>query len=40
MATTAVPTTGGADSISIGGNASGSYIYGNLGNDRVSWLQA
>ena len=29
-------TLGGADSISIAGNASGSYIYGNLGNDRVS----
>ena len=30
-------TLGGADSISIGGNASGSYIYGNVGNDRVSF---
>ena len=30
-------TLGGADSISIAGNASGSYIYGgNIGNDSVS----
>ena len=29
-------TLGGADSISANGVASGSYIYGNVGNDRVS----
>ena len=36
MAITAWPLVGGADSISIAGNASGSYIYGNVGDDRVS----